>query len=171
MRSSTTLALFAGTLAFISAGPLQPARADNLNSVVRSLNAVLNPDDARRLEDEARRNNRLEEERYWHNYGAGLDEERRDRPHYGAAGVSPDEARRLEEQAHRSGRWEEERYWHNYLAGLEGPRGDYRAEGRPRDNWIGPEEAARREAQARAAGRWDEARYWASYRSGLGERR
>ena len=40
--------------------------------MVRTLNNVLNPDDARRLEDQARRNGRLQEERYWHDYRAGL---------------------------------------------------------------------------------------------------
>lgn len=178
MRASLTCALgAAGLLAAI--GWTQPAAADNLNSVIRTMNSVLNPEDARRYEDQARREGRPEDERYWHNYGAGLEQQRGGpRPGYApAAGyaqgrVTPDEARRFEDQAHRQGRWEEERYWHNYLIGLGGPpRTDYRGEAGPRDRGIGPEEASRLEARARAEGHWDEARYWASYRAGLEGRR
>ncbi len=43
-----------------------------MNDMVRTLSNVLNPDDARRLEDQARRKGQLQEERYWHNYRAGL---------------------------------------------------------------------------------------------------
>jgi hypothetical protein len=172
MRASLTCALGAAGLAVV--GWMQPvAAADNLNSVIRTMNAVLNPDDARRYEDQARRDGRPEEERYWHNYGAGLEQQRGGpRPAAAAGRVGPDEARRLEEQAHRAGRWDEERYWHNYLAGLQGPtRTDYRGEAGPRERGIGPDEASRLEARARAEGHWDEARYWAAYRQGLEGRR
>ena len=172
MRASLTWALGAAGVAAI--GLLQPAAADNLNSIVRTMNSVLNPDDARRYEDQARREGRPEDERYWHNYGAGLEQQRGGgaRPGYAAGRVGPDEARRLEEQAHREGRGEEERYWHNYAIGLGGPaRPEYRSEAGPRDRGVGPDEASRLEARARAEGRGDEARYWAAYRAGLEGRR
>jgi hypothetical protein len=41
--------------------------------MVRTLNNVLNPGDAQRLEDQARRNHRPQEERYWRDYRAGLE--------------------------------------------------------------------------------------------------
>jgi hypothetical protein len=53
--------------------------ADSLESVVRTLNAIVNPEDAWRLEDQARRYHRPNEERYWRNYGAGLEQQRRER--------------------------------------------------------------------------------------------
>ena len=172
MRASLACALGAASLA--ATGWLQPvAAADNLNSVIRTMNAVLNPDDARRYEDQARREGRPEEERYWHNYSAGLEQQRGGpRPASAGGRVGPDEARRLEEQAHRAGRWDEERYWHNYLVGLGGPtHTDYRGAAGPNDRGIGPDEAYRLEARARAEGHWDEARYWAAYRQGLDGRR
>lgn len=169
MRISLTCVLGAASLAAI--GSMQPAAADSLNSVIRTMNAIVNPDDAQRLEDQARREGRPEEERYWQNYGAGLEQQRGGpRPGYVAGRVGPDDARRLEEQARREGRWQEERYWHDYRVGLEGPRSDYRGGVATRDA-IGPEDAYRLEARARAEGRWDEARYWAAYRAGLENRR
>jgi hypothetical protein len=168
----------AAAAALMTAGLAAPASADDLNSLVRTLNAVVNPGDAQRLEDQARRNGRPEEERYWHNYGTGLEQQHRPRvgeaaPAYGGNRIGPEEARRLEEQAHRNGRWEDERYWRAYAAGLEG-RGPETAPARREEvqytGRIGPEQASRLEEQARRNGRWDEARYWASYRAGL-ERR
>jgi len=44
-----------------------------VNDMVRTLNNVLNPGDAQRLEDQARRNDRPQEERYWRDYRAGLE--------------------------------------------------------------------------------------------------
>ena len=122
MRAS--LACFVGAAGIVTAGLVSPASAaDDLNSVVRTLNAVLNPGDARRFEDQARRNGRADEERYWHNYGAGLEEQRRGGPQRSEERrpdrIGPEEARRLEEQARRNGRREDERYWHNYAAGFE----------------------------------------------------
>jgi hypothetical protein len=47
--------------------------AQSMNDMVRTLNNIVNPGDAQRLEDQARRNGRPQEERYWHDYRAGLD--------------------------------------------------------------------------------------------------
>ena len=57
--------------------------AQNLNDMVRTLNNIVNPSDAQRLEDQARRNGRVQEERYWHDYRAGLDSPDRNRRDYG----------------------------------------------------------------------------------------
>lgn len=176
MRAS--LACFVGAAGIVTAGLVSPAlAADDLNSVVRTLNAVLNPGDARRFEDQARRNGRADEERYWHNYGAGLEEQRRGggpqrSEERRSDRIGPEEARRLEEQARRNGRREDERYWHNYAAGFGSPRPEGRGEIVPqyRDqnpNRIGPEQASRLEEQARRNGRWEEVRYWADYRASL----
>ena len=55
----------------------QPAFAQGVGDIVRGLNAIMNPSDAQRLEDQARRNNRPAEERYWRDYCTRL--ESRDR--------------------------------------------------------------------------------------------
>src|SRR6266480_5634324 len=57
--------------------------AQGVNDMVRTLNNVLNPGDAQRLQDQARRNGRPQEERYWHDYRAGLDSPDRNRRDYG----------------------------------------------------------------------------------------
>jgi hypothetical protein len=57
--------------------------------MVRTLNNVINPGDARRLEDQARRNGRPQEERYWRDYRAGLDSPDRNRRDYGREGDRP----------------------------------------------------------------------------------
>ena len=57
--------------------------AQSVNDMVRTLNNVLNPSDAQRLEDQARRNGRPQEERYWRDYRAGLDSPDRNRRDYG----------------------------------------------------------------------------------------
>jgi len=104
-----------------------PAAAENLKSVVRTLNAIVNPEDAWRLEDQARRHDRRNEERYWRDYGAGLEQQRRERgeavpPHREwrqySAPIDPDEAYRLQYQARRDGHFGEERYWERYRKGL-----------------------------------------------------
>ena len=105
-----------------------PASADDLKSVVRTLNAIVNPEEAWRLEDQARRHQRAEQERYWHGYAAGLEQQRRERgesvpqyrgwEHYSAP-IDPDEAYRLEEQARRDRWFREQRYWARYREGLE----------------------------------------------------
>src|SRR5215469_10653801 len=104
-----------------------PASADSVKSVVRTLNAIVNPEDAWRLEDQARRYHRPNEERYWRDYGAGLEQQRRERgeavpPRGGWHGYSipidPDEASRLRYQARRDGHLAEEHYWARYRQGL-----------------------------------------------------
>src|SRR6516225_9675410 len=57
--------------------------AQTVRDMVRTLNNVLNPNDAQRLEDQARRNGRSQEERYWHDYRAGLDSPDGNRRDYG----------------------------------------------------------------------------------------
>jgi hypothetical protein len=51
----------------------QPGSAQGVGDIVRGLNAVINPSDAQRYEDQARRNNRPAEERYWRDYRTGLE--------------------------------------------------------------------------------------------------
>jgi hypothetical protein len=82
--------------------------AQDLNRV---LHAITDPHDAQRYEEQAHRGGRPDEERYWHQYGAGLQTQRYD-----------EQARRSEERAHKAGRPDEERYWHEYRAGLQAPR-------------------------------------------------
>jgi hypothetical protein len=60
-----------GLLAVVPGAPT--GSAQSVNEMVRTLNNVLNPGDAQRLEDQARRNGRSQEERYWRDYRAGLD--------------------------------------------------------------------------------------------------
>jgi len=63
----------AGMIGFLAvAAGAGSASGENLNDVVRNLNNVLNPIDTRRLEDQAYQNGRWDEQRYWHDYGAGL---------------------------------------------------------------------------------------------------
>jgi hypothetical protein len=57
--------------------------AQSMNDMVRTLNNIVNPSDAQRLEDQARRTRRPREERYWHDYRAGLDSPDRNRRDYG----------------------------------------------------------------------------------------
>jgi hypothetical protein len=106
------------------------ASADSLKSVVRTLNAIVNPEDAWRLEDQARRYHRTNEERYWRNYGAGLEQQRRERGepapprgewHGYSTPIDPNEAYRLQYQARRDGHFSEEHYWGRYRQGLEEP--------------------------------------------------
>jgi hypothetical protein len=172
----------------VAAGLASPASADDLNSTVRTLNAILNPGDAQRLEEQAHRQGRPDEERYWHSYGAGLEQQHR-APGYGSSGygssgyggpayggrIGPDQARALEQNAMRNGRPDEALYWHRYAEGL-GGAGHNDVAPREREqvrygDRIGPEQAARFEEQARLSGRWDEVRYWAAYRAGLEGRR
>jgi hypothetical protein len=51
----------------------QSSSAQGVSDIVRGLNAVINPGDAQRLEDQARRNNQPAEERYWRDYRSGLE--------------------------------------------------------------------------------------------------
>ena len=64
--------------------------AQSVNDMVRTLNNIVNPSDAQRLEDQARRNDRPQEERYWRDYRAGLTSPDRNRRDYGRDGDRPD---------------------------------------------------------------------------------
>jgi len=85
-RNSTCMRLLctAGLVGLLAAGPgASTGSAQSVNDMVRTLNNVLNPSDAQRLEDQARRTGRPQEERYWRDYRAGLespDRYRRDHP-------------------------------------------------------------------------------------------
>jgi len=129
----TVMAYLFGAVSAAAIAVASPAWADSLKSVVRTLNAIINPEDAWRLEDQARRHDRSNEERYWRNYGAGLEQQRRERgeavPPHGewhrySTPIDPDEAYRLEDQARRDDHFGEEHYWARYRKGLEehGPR-------------------------------------------------
>jgi hypothetical protein len=62
-----------GVIGLLGALASHPLRAQGVTDIVRGLNAVMNPGDAQRLEDQARRNNRPAEERYWRDYRTGLE--------------------------------------------------------------------------------------------------
>ena len=113
MRCHAVLIAVAGAIA-VAATPT-PSSAQELNRAVRTLDRILNPEDARRYEERSRREHRPEEERYWHDYGAGLQAQHRDRDR----GIGVDETRRLEAEARRNHRSEEERYWRDYRRGLD----------------------------------------------------
>jgi len=164
------LAVVAGLIAAASAS--QSAPAQDVNQIVRTLNAIVNPQDALHLEERARRDGRADEERYWRDYRAGLEHRRPERegayappsPGGDRRGyqIGPDEARRYEEESRRRRRFEEERYWRDYRAGL-AHRPDTQS-----SHAIGPEEARRLEEESRRNRRFDEERYWREYRGGVG---
>src|SRR5205807_8228687 len=85
-RHSTSMKLLctAGLVGLLAAVPgARTGSAQGVNDMVRTLNNVLNPGDAQRLEDQARRNGRSQEERYWRDYRTGLespDRHGRDQP-------------------------------------------------------------------------------------------
>src|SRR6202521_3772313 len=55
----------AGAIGLMTAIPAgHPASAQGLNDIVRNLNNTMNPNDAQRREDQARRDGRLDERRY-----------------------------------------------------------------------------------------------------------
>lgn len=107
--------LLAAFVGLTSASGAQPAAAQELNRVVRTLDRILNPQDARRYEERAHRNQRPEEEQYWRDYRSGLEAQRRER---GERQRQFEQARHYEEQARRNHRGDEERYWHEYRDGL-----------------------------------------------------
>jgi hypothetical protein len=75
-RHSTCMRLFctAGLVGLLAMAPgARTGSAQSMNDMVRTLNNVLNPSDAQRLQDQARRNGRPQEERYWRDYRAGLE--------------------------------------------------------------------------------------------------
>ena len=69
----------ASVVGLLSALTAHPLSAQGVTDIVRSLNAVINPGDTQRLEDQARRNNRPAEERYWRDYRTGLETPNRSR--------------------------------------------------------------------------------------------
>jgi hypothetical protein len=126
----TVVVCLIGAVSAVAIAVGYPASADSLKSVVRTLNAIVNPEDAWRLEDQARRYHRTNEERYWRNYGAGLEQQRRERGepvpprgewHGYSTPIDPNEAYRLQYQAGRDGHFAEEHYWGRYRQGLEEP--------------------------------------------------
>ena len=85
LSTCSSVVCTAGLVGFLAVMPgAGSACAQNLNDVVRGLNSVLNPNDARRLEDQAYRNGRSDEQRYWHDYRAGLESSDRYRRDYGS---------------------------------------------------------------------------------------
>jgi len=78
---------------FVTVASIPQAPAQNLGKI---LHAITEPDEADRYAEQAHRNRRADEERYWQRYSAGLHEQR----------------------AHQNGRPDEERYWHQYGEGL-----------------------------------------------------
>jgi hypothetical protein len=126
MRMFLTCLIGAAGLTIAGFGP--PAAAESLKSVVGTLNAIVNPEDAWRLEDQARRYRRQDDAGYWRNYGEGLEQQRRERggpePQHRdgrrySGQIDPDEAYRLEDQARRFGRPKVEQYWGRYREGLD----------------------------------------------------
>jgi len=89
MRTLLTI----GLAGLVTAALIPQAPAQDLS---RILHGITEPDEAHRYEEQAHRNGRPDEERYWQRYGAGLHEQ----------------------QAHQNGRPDEERYWHQYGTGL-----------------------------------------------------
>jgi len=84
-RHSTCMRLLctAGLVGLLVVVPgARTGSAQSMNDMVRTLNNVMNPGDAQRLEDQARRNGRSQEERYWRDYRAGLESPDRDRRDY-----------------------------------------------------------------------------------------
>jgi hypothetical protein len=81
---STRLVCSVGLVGLLTMAPgARTGSAQGVNDMVRTLNNIVNPNDAQRLEDQARRNGRLQEERYWRDYRAGLDSPDRYRRDYG----------------------------------------------------------------------------------------
>jgi len=117
----------AGAVGLLAVAPgASTGSAQSVNDMVRTLNNVLNPGDAQRLEDQARRNGRLQEERYWRNYRAGLgspDRYRGDYPGYGSDYPDRYQGDYRSQGGYRGSR--DEGY-----QGYSGNRGDYRD---PRD--------------------------------------
>jgi hypothetical protein len=118
---SMKLLCTAGLVGLLAAVPgARTGSAQGMNDMVRTLNNVLNPGDAQRLEDQARRNGRPQEERYWRDYRSGLDSPDRNRRDYGRSGDQPDYRDRGDYRSQRDQGYQ----------GDSGPRRDYRD---PRD--------------------------------------
>ena len=81
---SMKLVCSVGLVGLLTVAPgARTGSAQSMNDMVRTLNNIVNPSDAQRLEDQARRNGRVPEERYWRDYRAGLDSPDRYRRDYG----------------------------------------------------------------------------------------
>ena len=126
----TVVVCLIGAVGIVAIAVGSPTSAESLKSVVRTVNAIVNPEDRWRLEDQARRYHRPNEERYWRNYVAGLEQQRRERGepvpprgewHGYSTPIEPNEAYRLQYQARRVGHFAEEHYWGRYRQGLEEP--------------------------------------------------
>jgi len=94
----------ASVVGLLSALTAHPLSAQGVTDIVRSLNAVINPGDTQRLEDQARRNNRPAEERYWRDYRTGLETPNRSRDtgvrrDYGDRRFDPNDPRTLRSEA------------------------------------------------------------------------
>jgi hypothetical protein len=98
-----------GLTGLIAVAIAYQAPAEEPNRTIRAAEAIIHPADARRFEELAHRNQRPEEQRYWHDYGAGLQRQ----------GYHPADARQFEKEAHQNRRPDEERYWHQYGVGLQ----------------------------------------------------
>jgi hypothetical protein len=111
----------AGLVGLLAAVPaVRSGSAQGVNDMVRTLNNVLNPSDAQRLEDQARRNGRVQEERYWGDYRAGLE----------SSGRYPRDYRRDDDRGNYRGRSDYRDPRDEGFQGGSGYRGDYRD---PRD--------------------------------------
>jgi hypothetical protein len=161
MNARLCLAVIAGAITVAATSPT--ASAQDVNQLVRGLNAILNPQDAQQLEERARREGRHDEQRYWRDYRAGLEHPHPERDGAYRGGdrreIGAEEARRYEEDSRRQRRFEEERYWRDYRAGLA-----HRPDEDRRRPVIGPEEARRFEEESRHNRRFEEERYWRDYR-------
>ena len=124
---SMKLLCTAGLVGLLAAVPgARTGSAQSVNDMVRTLNNVLNPSDAQRLEDQARRNGRLQEERYWRDYRAGLDSPDGNRRDYGRSGDRPDYRERGDYRNRRD----------EGFQGDSGPRRDYRDQRDYRDRGL-----------------------------------
>jgi hypothetical protein len=65
--------LIVGLAGLIGLALMPRARAEDLGRFVEG--AIIHRSDARRYEEQAHRRGRPEEERYWHDYGAGLEKQ------------------------------------------------------------------------------------------------
>ena len=75
MRELLMMIGLAGVLA-VTAAPL--AQAADLGKI---MHAITDPHEAQQYEEQAHRNNRPDEERYWHQYGQGLQQKEHDQNH------------------------------------------------------------------------------------------
>jgi hypothetical protein len=93
LEGDMRMLMMIGLASLVTATTIPQTRAQDLG---RIFHGITEPNEARRYEEQAHRNGRQDEERYWQRYGSGLQEHR----------------------AHQNGRQEEERYWHRYGEGL-----------------------------------------------------